>query len=59
MTVLLYAHEVDDGGSAGHDREVDDEGGRGGGGDKALVQVIEFLYFDNITVMTSQYFVLC
>ena len=32
LPVLLDAHEVDDGCAAAHDGDVEDEGGRGGGG---------------------------
>ena len=32
LPVLLDAHEVDDGSAAAHDGDVEDEGGRGGGG---------------------------
>ena len=40
LPVLLNTHEVDDGGATGHDREVEDEGGPGGGGDKDLIKGI-------------------
>ena len=49
LPVLLNTHEVDDGGATGHDREVEDEGGPGGGGDKDLIQS-SYVYFDNITI---------
>ena len=47
LPVLLNTHEVDDGGATGHDSEVEDEGGPGGGGDKDLTKGIfkfNFLY---------------